>query len=60
MANEKEEEELIVVWSGGPLLPERDQHPDPTWDTPTRKNRGFYRLPLSFERESKLKEDENG
>ena len=53
--------EYEVVWSGKmSLLPERDQHPDPTWDTPTRKNRGFYKLPLSLERESNLKEDENG
>lgn len=25
-----------VVWNGGPLLPPRDQHPDPTWAAPKR------------------------
>ena len=34
---ESSEEELEIVWSGGPLLPDRDQHPDMTWEAPKRK-----------------------
>lgn len=30
-------EELEVVWSGGELLPPRDQHPNFTWEPPRRR-----------------------
>lgn len=31
------EDEFEVVWNGGPLLPPRDQHPDPTWTAPKQQ-----------------------
>lgn len=42
----REDEELVVVWSGAmELLPPRPQHPDPTWEAPksqVNKNRKPY------------------
>ena len=44
------EEEYEVVWNGGPLLPDRDQHPDPTWEAP-KQQVNKNRKPLSLERD---------
>ena len=48
--SDREEVEYEVVWNGGPLLPDRDQHPDPTWQAP-RGQANKNRKPPSLERD---------
>lgn len=35
----EQDDELEVVWSGGPLLPSREQKPDPSWCAGKSKRR---------------------
>ena len=53
----KDDEELVVVWAGGPLLPERSQHPDPTWTGPKRV---YNRKSPDLERKGTGKDKDNG
>jgi hypothetical protein len=54
MTNREVSEQFEVVFSGGELLPGRDQKPDPTWEAPKRK---YNKPPSSAEGQPK---DDNG